>query len=269
MPKFERGQSGNPTGRPPGSKNVQTELRAELEGHGTGILSKLVERAEAGESVTGRYLLNRILPAARSAPIRIPFQLEGNPTQQAEQVKQKFAEGLLTAEEAQALLDTIHTVELIKVASELPEKLRQLEEKVWFWDEVRQKFQTSRANWESSQARLKAVDRAVAAQCEELMPQFHDDLETEIKAQPPDIAKAGLRRLSQAWTKWQVAGMLLQYSGVTMGVLLQRVGEVAPEAAEAVARRWGLDWERPETVQPADASPEQGLNGVGSDAAGI
>ena len=65
MSQWEKGQSGNPAGRPPGSKNAQTELRAELQAHGKEILGQLVEKAKTGELVTARFLLRHILPAAR------------------------------------------------------------------------------------------------------------------------------------------------------------------------------------------------------------
>jgi uncharacterized protein DUF5681 len=266
MSQWEKGQSGNPAGRPPGSKNAQTELRAELQAHGKEILGQLVEKAKTGELVTARFLLRHILPAARSAPIQVPMQLEGSPVQQAEQVKQRLVDGLITLEEAQALLNTTQTVELIRVASELPEKLRELEEKVGFWDEVRQEFQTWQANRENARARLQAVDRAAAAQAEELMPQFHEDLKQELKAQPSAIAEAGLKVLREPWADWTVATMFRQHTGVNMGVLLQRVAEVAPDAAEAVAQRWGLAGKLGKVAQLAGVPPAQAPNGVGSDA---
>jgi len=50
MSKFVKGQSGNPAGRPPGSKSFQAELRAALEEHGEEILEKLIERGSPRRS---------------------------------------------------------------------------------------------------------------------------------------------------------------------------------------------------------------------------
>ena len=104
MPQWEKGQSGNPAGRPVGSKNVQSQLYEELQTHGLEILAPLIEKAKSGESPAGRFLLRRLLPAVKSAPIQVPLLLEGSPSQQAEQVKQRLAESLLTIEEAKANL---------------------------------------------------------------------------------------------------------------------------------------------------------------------
>ena len=53
MSKFTKGQSGNPAGRPPGSRSFQTQLRAALEEHGEEILEKLIERAKRGSRPPG------------------------------------------------------------------------------------------------------------------------------------------------------------------------------------------------------------------------
>ena len=78
MSKFVKGQSGNPAGRPPGSKSFQAELRAALEEHGEEILEKLIERAKKGETTSGRFLSERLMPAMKSAPVQVPLRLEGD-----------------------------------------------------------------------------------------------------------------------------------------------------------------------------------------------
>jgi len=83
MSKFVKGESGNPAGRPPGSKSFQAQLRTALEEHGEEILEKLIERAKKGESTSGRFLIERLMPAMKSAPVQVPLQLEGSPVDQA------------------------------------------------------------------------------------------------------------------------------------------------------------------------------------------
>jgi len=127
MPKFVKGQSGNPAGRPPGNRSLQSQLRAALEEHAEEILQKVIERAKKGEPTSGRFLIERILPAAKSASVQVPLELEGTPVEQAEQIKRRLAEGLLTLEEARALMDSLRTVEELKVIAELPDRVRKLE----------------------------------------------------------------------------------------------------------------------------------------------
>jgi uncharacterized membrane-anchored protein len=130
MSKFVKGESGNPAGRPPGSKSFQAQLRAALEEHGEEILEKLIERAKKGESTSGRFLIERLMPAMKSAPVQVPLRLEGSPVDQAAQIKNALAEGLLALDEARALLDALRTVEVVKAASELPDRIKEIEDRL-------------------------------------------------------------------------------------------------------------------------------------------
>ena len=60
---FESGQSGNPKGRPKGSRN-KTTLLAEslLEGDADAIMRKLLEKAKEGDLTALRICLDRLLP---------------------------------------------------------------------------------------------------------------------------------------------------------------------------------------------------------------
>jgi Family of unknown function (DUF5681) len=63
---FEPGQSGNPNGRPKGSRNKATVLAEQLlDGEAEGLLHKLIEKALAGDSAALRLCLDRLLPPRR------------------------------------------------------------------------------------------------------------------------------------------------------------------------------------------------------------
>src|SRR5262249_26267150 len=63
---FEPGQSGNPSGRPKGSRNKATALAEKLlDGESEAVLRKLLEMALAGDSAALRLCLDRILPPRR------------------------------------------------------------------------------------------------------------------------------------------------------------------------------------------------------------
>ena len=72
---FEAGQSGNPKGRPKGSRN-KTTLAAEnlLEGEADAIMRKLVEKAKDGDSTALRLCLERMLPPRRDRSVS--FELD-------------------------------------------------------------------------------------------------------------------------------------------------------------------------------------------------
>jgi uncharacterized protein DUF5681 len=67
---FEKGQSGNPAGRPPGSRNRAT-LAVEflLEGEAEALTRKAVELALAGDTTALRLCLERILPQRKSRAV--------------------------------------------------------------------------------------------------------------------------------------------------------------------------------------------------------
>src|ERR687893_1589370 len=68
--KFQPGQSGNPNGRPVGSRNKsKLALEALLEGEAEGLTRKAVEMALAGDTTAMRLCLERIYPARKDTPV--------------------------------------------------------------------------------------------------------------------------------------------------------------------------------------------------------
>jgi len=67
---FQKGQSGNPAGRPAGSRNNATlACEALLEGQAEALTQKAVDMALAGDTVALRLCLERIYPARRDRPV--------------------------------------------------------------------------------------------------------------------------------------------------------------------------------------------------------
>jgi hypothetical protein len=61
--RFKKGKSGNPSGRPSGSRNrVNLALEELLDGEANAIVRKAVEKAKEGDSIALRLCLERILP---------------------------------------------------------------------------------------------------------------------------------------------------------------------------------------------------------------
>lgn len=72
--KFKPGQSGNPDGRPKGSRNKTTLAVEELlDGEAEALTRKAIEKAKGGDTVALRLCLDRICPARRDR--HIEFEL--------------------------------------------------------------------------------------------------------------------------------------------------------------------------------------------------
>jgi uncharacterized protein DUF5681 len=67
---FKKGQSGNPEGRPPGSRNKATLLIEQLlDNDAKSIVEKAIELAKAGDGTALRLCLDRIVPARKDRHI--------------------------------------------------------------------------------------------------------------------------------------------------------------------------------------------------------
>lgn len=127
---FKPGQSGNPAGRPRGAVSAAVRLRREIEANGDDILRKQIERAKQGNPYIAKFLLELILPRAKTLPLREPIALEGDLPQQAETVKRMLAEGSVSLDEAASLIEVIGGVQAITDRAALAQRVAELEAKL-------------------------------------------------------------------------------------------------------------------------------------------
>ena len=129
---FEPGQSGNPKGRPKGSRNAVTIMaEALLDGDAPAIMRKLVDKALDGDSAALRLCLERLLPPKRQR--YVTFELEEEIKSPADAVRTSAtvllacANGEMSSEEATQILALIESHVRILNAVEVDARLAALE----------------------------------------------------------------------------------------------------------------------------------------------
>lgn len=130
MPRFQRGQSGNPRGRPRGSADRRTALRRELEKYGTELVERAVQLALGGDIGAMRLCLERIAPPVREEPVRFALQVieraEDCASAQAA-VLAALAGGALLPSEAETLAKQIEALRKAFEISDLAQRLERVE----------------------------------------------------------------------------------------------------------------------------------------------
>lgn len=129
--RWKSGESGNPSGRPPGTGQLQ-QLRAALAGDVPEILSALSVAAKAGDVQAARLILERVLPPLK--PLELPAEVPGMPaggsmTTKAAAVLDAAVAGMLAPGQAAQLIAALGTVSKIAEVDDLTARIEALEKR--------------------------------------------------------------------------------------------------------------------------------------------
>jgi hypothetical protein len=132
--RFKPGQSGNPNGRPAGSRSkVCVALDALAEGEVEAVVKKMLENAKGGDSIAGRAILDRIWPARKGA--RMQFDLP-EVTKADElpgaiaSVNRQVADGEISPDEGTLIVGLLDAQRRAIETSELAARVAALEERL-------------------------------------------------------------------------------------------------------------------------------------------
>ena len=131
--RFEPGQSGNPAGRPLGSRNKKTlAVETAFDERAEEILNDVIGRAKEGEKTAMRLCMERILAPKRERAITIDLpviETAGDARKALAVVTAELGEGSITLGEATKLIALIdRVVRLIERVVKLEQKERDAEE---------------------------------------------------------------------------------------------------------------------------------------------
>ena len=132
--KFKKGQSGNPAGRPQGSRNkVSILLDGMLQEQAEALLQKAINEALSGDSQTLRALIDKLLPNRKDSPVKIRLpkrkDIEGL-VKITETILSSVGNGKLTPSEAAALTKIVDAHRSSLEVTELDARLSKLEKTI-------------------------------------------------------------------------------------------------------------------------------------------
>ena len=110
---FEKGRSGNPAGRRPGSRNKATLAAAALlAGESEALTRKAVELALAGDPTAMRLCVERLLPPCRERTVKFtlpPLESVSDVSAAMRAVTAALAKGNITPDEAATIAGVVET----------------------------------------------------------------------------------------------------------------------------------------------------------------
>jgi hypothetical protein len=128
---FKRGQSGNPAGKPKGTRNATTlALETLLDGQATALTQKAIDLALTGDLAALRICLDRILPPRKDRPLTFDFPAITNAAEAAttmSAILAAVASGEITPTEASEIGKLVDSYVRAVEATELAARIERLE----------------------------------------------------------------------------------------------------------------------------------------------
>jgi hypothetical protein len=129
---FKPGRSGNPSGKPRGTRNKTTlAIEVLLDGEAEAITRKAIEMAKAGDGTAMRLVMERLIAPRRDRAVPFTLTKVQSPTDAlgaAISVLEAVAAGKLTPSEAAELGKIIDSFVRVAEAADLAQRINRLEE---------------------------------------------------------------------------------------------------------------------------------------------
>ena len=116
---FQPGQSGNPNGRPKGSKNKRKLLDEQLDAKGAELAAAVLQKALAQPPLRATY-----------APVEFDLDRSLTLTEQAGQIIEAISKGQLSVDQGKMLLDALGTYASLKQVDELAAEIMAIKQRL-------------------------------------------------------------------------------------------------------------------------------------------
>lgn len=131
---FKPGQSGNPKGKPRGTKHRATQLAEKLfKGGIEDIAAAVVEQAREGNMVAARIVLDKLIPNAKDRAVELPGMPDTSTAAGVSEAQQRILEavaaGALTPSEAATLSGVVEARRRALETMDLESRIAALEAK--------------------------------------------------------------------------------------------------------------------------------------------
>jgi hypothetical protein len=128
---FQKGQSGNPAGRPKGARNKATlALEALLDGEAEALTRKAIEMAKDGDMTAMRLCMDRIMPPRKDRPVSFALptlKTAADAIKATSAIAEAVAAGDLTPMEAGELVKLVDGFTKAFELHEIEQRLAKLE----------------------------------------------------------------------------------------------------------------------------------------------
>jgi len=129
--RWQKGQSGNPSGKARGTRHRATMLAEKLiAGEAEAVVQAIIEAAKDGDVQAGKAILDRLAPPRRDRPVKFPLpkiETAADALGAMRAILEAVAGGDLTPSEAESLKGLIESYTRTLVATDFEERLTRLE----------------------------------------------------------------------------------------------------------------------------------------------
>ncbi len=128
--RFLPGQSGNPSGKPPGTKHRATiAAQTLLDGEGEALTRKAIDLALSGDTVALKICLDRIIPALKpqAQAVMLDQPLPNSLTETARAFVNAAAQGQLPPDIAAQLVSAVASIARVEEMEDIKHRLEGLE----------------------------------------------------------------------------------------------------------------------------------------------